>query len=851
MKNEKTRGIFFYASEGIYKGFAVINMSRMKRKFCIFLILIIVLSFYLEDISTTENNISEEKHTILYDGYHSLHGETAYSTFNSKLPDRFTVEYTYEPLTREKIFNFDILLISDSIRAFSEEEISNIEQFVEEGGGLLLMGQGWYWVAYHHKPIKEYPLNHIAQEFGVTVNDDNIIDPTNQTSEGLTIFTKFAAHPTTEGLKKVHSGAPSSLSITGDAVPIVMGDEDSYSTSPTLYGTGDYPPVAAALEYGTGKAVIIGTGILTDYTDHDTYDNIQFGINIFDWFSASEEHTILYDGYHSAQKEAFYSTFFSRLSTQFTIKCTYNSLTKENLFNCNILVISQPTKAYSEEEISNIKQFVEEGGGLLLMGNGWAWVDYDHKSIEDFPFNQIGREFGVSVNDDVITDPTDYHPSENPTFTVFSNFPPHPATEGLAEVYSLCACSLSITGDAIPIVMGDKDSYSGYIHSKPYKAGDYPPVAAALEYGKGRAIFLGHDCFIADVALDEYDNLQFGLNMVEWLSKLTIRFPDRDGDGYSPPEDCDDNDSNIYPGAQEPCGKDYNCDGQVTVCTGTLKIAITFEGEGLKANVYVDGSFEGVTDSQGNLIIPDLEADKEYTIRVEKEGYSTKEKIVNVEKDTTVQIEVEMEKKSPLIDILFAPIPVSVFSFIVTLIAFLMAFFKVDIETIKRIFSRKVIPAIDSGEKIKADTELKKELKFEYDIAISFAGENRDIAKHLAEKLRAKEVNIFYDEFYKSELWGKELTEYFQEAYGPKTRFVVVLMSEYYPVKDWTGFEFSIIRKEAEKRKTEFILPVKLDDTRMEGIKEDVAYLNYQNEGIDGIVTCLLKKLARSLEEEL
>ena len=39
---------------------------------------------------------------------------------------------------------------------------------------------------------------------------------------------------------------------------------------------------------------------------------------------------------------------------------------------------------------------------------------------------------------------------------------------------------------------------------------------------------------------------------------------DNDGDGFSPPEDCDDNDSNIFPGNQELCdNRDNNCNGEI------------------------------------------------------------------------------------------------------------------------------------------------------------------------------------------------------------------------------------------------------------------------------------------------
>jgi len=133
---------------------------------------------------------------------------------------------------------------------------------------------------------------------------------------------------------------------------------------------------------------------------------------------------------------------------------------------------------------------------------------------------------------------------------------------------------------------------------------------------------------------------------------------------------------------------------------------------------------------------------------------------------------------------------------------------------------------------------------FKYDIAISFASENREIAENLAKKLKNKGIRVFYDKFHKSDLWGKKLSTYFQDVYGPKTRFVIPLISKHYPIKNWTDFEFSIMRREAKKRQNEFILPVRLDDTKMLGIHEDVGYLDYREEGIEGIVECLLEKLS-------
>ena len=138
---------------------------------------------------------------------------------------------------------------------------------------------------------------------------------------------------------------------------------------------------------------------------------------------------------------------------------------------------------------------------------------------------------------------------------------------------------------------------------------------------------------------------------------------------------------------------------------------------------------------------------------------------------------------------------------------------------------------------------LEKRDIFEYDIALSFAGEQRSIARNIAQELQKHDISIFYDDFEKSKLWGKRLSKHFQQIYGSQTRYVVTLISKEYPIKDWTDFEFSIARNEANNRENEFILPVRIDNTKVFGLPSDVAYLDLNEVGIDGIVENILAKL--------
>lgn len=133
---------------------------------------------------------------------------------------------------------------------------------------------------------------------------------------------------------------------------------------------------------------------------------------------------------------------------------------------------------------------------------------------------------------------------------------------------------------------------------------------------------------------------------------------------------------------------------------------------------------------------------------------------------------------------------------------------------------------------------------FEHEFALSFAGEDRHIIDRIARALKKKGSEPFYDEFYKSELVGKSLSEYFKKKFGRNTQFVVTFLSENYSNKEWTNFEFSIARDEAKSRKSEFILPVRLDKTIVFGAPDDVAYIDFEKEGVRGTVDILIGKLS-------
>jgi hypothetical protein len=141
-----------------------------------------------------------------------------------------------------------------------------------------------------------------------------------------------------------------------------------------------------------------------------------------------------------------------------------------------------------------------------------------------------------------------------------------------------------------------------------------------------------------------------------------------------------------------------------------------------------------------------------------------------------------------------------------------------------------------------------------YDLAISFAGEDRSFAESLAKALRGAGVRVFYDEFERSKLWGKDLYTYLQRIYRDEARYCLVLVSTHYVAKRWTKHELRNAQARAFRQDDEYILPVKLDNTELPGVNPTVGYLSAIEMGIDRIVSTAMEKLGldpTDIEENL
>lgn len=137
----------------------------------------------------------------------------------------------------------------------------------------------------------------------------------------------------------------------------------------------------------------------------------------------------------------------------------------------------------------------------------------------------------------------------------------------------------------------------------------------------------------------------------------------------------------------------------------------------------------------------------------------------------------------------------------------------------------------------------RNEANIDYDIALSFAGEDRVIAEKIAESLLQNGVKVFYDKYEQANLWGKDLYSHLNDVYSKRARYCVILISKNYAKKQWTNHERKAAQSKALMENREYILPLRLDDTEISGLAPTIGYVDLRNISLEDVVHLLLQKL--------
>jgi hypothetical protein len=140
----------------------------------------------------------------------------------------------------------------------------------------------------------------------------------------------------------------------------------------------------------------------------------------------------------------------------------------------------------------------------------------------------------------------------------------------------------------------------------------------------------------------------------------------------------------------------------------------------------------------------------------------------------------------------------------------------------------------------------------QYDICLSFAGEERYYVEQVAQALRQRGVSVFYDRYEEANLWGNDLYERLADIYSKQARFCLIFASANYSRKTWTVHELRSAQSRAISENREYILPARFDDTQIPGVLPTTAYIDLREkspEQLADLVEAKLKAVAGDNKE--
>jgi hypothetical protein len=214
-----------------------------------------------------------------------------------------------------------------------------------------------------------------------------------------------------------------------------------------------------------------------------------------------------------------YKVLYEYLSRFYDISRIKSGMTSETLKKCDVLIVKVPTVKYSDNEIKRIRDFVRDGGGLLLVG--------EHTDVfgTGTYLNDIARTFGFTYRYDCLFDIDQVFQQKYRAALV-----PHPIVQSLPELDWAVSCSiapdLTSTGRAVVVSTGLRNLPADY-HASNF----YPQVEDRADarygsfvqlwettHGQGRVVGFTDSTQFSNFCLFDPGKSELFVGMVEWLN---------------------------------------------------------------------------------------------------------------------------------------------------------------------------------------------------------------------------------------------------------------------------------------------------------------------------------------------
>lgn len=131
-------------------------------------------------------------------------------------------------------------------------------------------------------------------------------------------------------------------------------------------------------------------------------------------------------------------------------------------------------------------------------------------------------------------------------------------------------------------------------------------------------------------------------------------------------------------------------------------------------------------------------------------------------------------------------------------------------------------------------------MKYKYDVAISYASEQRQYVFELSQELQKLNLDVFADFIEPERLWGSYLPEELRKIYYNESKIIIIFLSNEYVQKGYTLFE-SRIAMEKSLTNLPFLI-IKYDDVELPWLNTTIGYVNWGEYSLSELAKMIQKK---------
>lgn len=209
----------------------------------------------------------------------------------------------------------------------------------------------------------------------------------------------------------------------------------------------------------------------------------------------------------------------------YKVRKTEKALSLE-LESPKVLVVAFPKREFKIKEREEIKDFVESGNGLFLLGE-WANLHNVSQNL-----NMISKQFNIEFRNDRLTDFDDAYSRDAemmktvlgvgrmPYMIKLVDFTDHPITRDVKSIGYFAGCTLE-TDSECALVWTDESCFGDHRideYQQISEASGPFILAAARNVGKGKVVCIGDTSPFSNRFIVTEDNARFGTQIIKWLA---------------------------------------------------------------------------------------------------------------------------------------------------------------------------------------------------------------------------------------------------------------------------------------------------------------------------------------------